>query len=104
MAAKPVVTAPPEPARPADGIVARLRQRLFKPAVLRLDKPSAPLRHNVGFHSGLAELLLINRLRARLKAAPSADVLERAARIIFITCKNWFSDTRPSGSTPRTRL
>lgn len=87
--------------------MSRVRQRLFSPqsagssAAPRLDvalrpaTPPAPLSVRAGFQAGIAEFLLICRLRAR-RAAPSADVLERAARIVFVTCKNWFA-TAESG-------
>jgi hypothetical protein len=83
--------------------MSRVRQRLFPPrsvdssAAPRLDiahraaTPPAPVSLRAGFQAGIAEFLLVSRLRARRRAAPSADVLERAARIVFVTCKNWFA-------------
>lgn len=88
--------------------MSRVRQRLFPPrsvdssAAPRLDvahrpaTPPAPVSLRAGFQAGIAEFLLVTRLRARRRAAPSADVLERAARIVFVTCKNWFA-TADSG-------
>lgn len=88
--------------------MSRVRQRLFPPrsvdssAAPRLDiahraaTPPAPVSLRAGFQAGIAEFLLVSRLRARRRAAPSADVLERAARIVFVTCKNWFA-TADSG-------
>jgi hypothetical protein len=46
----------------------------------------------------------VNRLRARRRAAPSADVLERAARIVFVTCQNWFAKPGRGSPDHRTRL
>ena len=83
--------------------MSRVRQRLFPPqsaggsaaprtdVALRPATPPAPLSVRAGFQAGIAEFLLICRLRARRRAEPSADVLERAARIVFVTCKNWFA-------------
>ena len=97
----------------------RLRQRLFQPwsHAPRPDRVdgcepgrsharSLLPRRDIGFQASIAEFLLINRLRARRPAQPSADVLERAAHIVFVTCQNWFGksggDADPSSH--RTRL
>lgn len=83
--------------------MSRVRQRLFPPRspdkrvapgtdiAHRAANPPAPVSVRAGFQAGIAEFLLICRLRARRRAEPSADVLERAARIVFVTCKNWFT-------------
>ncbi|MDP3795538.1 MAG: hypothetical protein Q8R06_00095 [Polaromonas sp.] len=93
----------PAPSAPASTVMSRVRQRLFPPqsvdssAAPRLDiahraaNLPVPVPVRAGFQAGIAEFLLVIRLRARRRAAPSADVLERAARIVFVTCKNWFS-------------
>ncbi len=106
MMAKPLPALLPTPAEPTDGLVARLRRRMFEPAAPRADKPKPPAaaKREIGFQASLAEFLLINRLRARRKAAPSADVLEQGARIVHVTCKHWFSAAKPPSGTPRTRL
>lgn len=46
----------------------------------------------VGFPASIAEFLLVLRLRARRPApAPrSGDMLERAVRVMLVTCQNWF--------------
>lgn len=74
--------------------MSRVRQRLFPPRTdiaPRAATVPAPLSVRAGFQAGIAEFLLVSRLRARRRAEPSADVLERAARIVFVTCKNWFA-------------
>ena len=38
----------------------------------------------------IAQLLLVARLRARNRRDLARDLLERAAQVIFVTCKNWF--------------
>ena len=40
-----------------------------------------------------AELLLISRLKARSLKTQDAEMLERAAHIVFVTCKNWFKES-----------
>lgn len=40
--------------------------------------------------ASLAQLLLLARLRARTRRDLAVDSLERAAHVIFVTCKNWF--------------
>ena len=92
-----------------DGLVARFRKRLFEPRVRPAGaqpSPQAPQlpKREINFRASLAEFLLINRLRARRKAAPSADVLAHGERIVFITCKNWFGTTDSPPPDHRTRL
>jgi len=70
--------AAPDDERASSGVLTRLRQRL--------------LSRRITLTPGIAQLLLINRLNAHsLRKMLDADVLERAARIVFVTCKNWFS-------------
>lgn len=99
-------------AEPA-GLVSRFRQRLFqplpaKPVSVAVGSEIAityrPSRHGMTFKAGLAELLLITRLKARSKPAgcvKTGDILERATHIVFVTCKNWF--TEADGKTPEHR-
>ena len=125
-------TVAPSAPRPA-GMVARFRHRLFSPlgtrngkadvqaevGLLDLDDslPDARLpttapankRRDVSFKASLAEFLLINRLRARIRpkaAQPvqSADVLQRAEKIIYVTCKDWFGDGDSRSGDLGTRL
>lgn len=44
----------------------------------------------VGFPASIAEFLLVFRLRARRRSALSSDILERAVRVVFVTCQHWF--------------
>lgn len=43
-----------------------------------------------GQRASMAQLLLLARLRARNRRDLAVDSLERAAHVIFVTCKNWF--------------
>lgn len=43
-----------------------------------------------GQRASIAQLLLLARLRARTRRDLAADSLERAAHVIFVTCKSWF--------------
>ncbi len=86
--ARDLTDAAPVDERAGPGVLARLRQRL--------------LPRRITFTPGIAQLLLINRLKAHdLRKMLDADVLERAARIVFVTCKNWFSS--PAGKIPSQR-
>ena len=85
---------------PAVGMVARFRKRLFNPLGGGPAAKAAPApvitRRQIGFRASLAEFLLINRLRARIrtvKPAQSFDVLQRSEHVIFVTCKAWFGDS-----------
>lgn len=54
--------------------------------------------------AGVAELLLVCRLRARRHAVQSADVLERAAHMVWVTCQHWLVRDSQAHRHPRTRL
>ena len=51
---------------------------------------SAPGRA-LGFLVAVAKFLLLFRLRARRRSALCADMLEHAVRMVWVTCKNWFT-------------
>jgi hypothetical protein len=110
MVAEPPLRAPEAERDVGENLVARLRKRIFEPQRAgaiqpdKTDKPETLSRREIGFRASLAELLLINRLRARSTAEPSADVLENGARVVVTTCKNWFSSPKPDSGAPRTRL
>ncbi len=95
---------------PPQTAVSRLKERLLHPwshhprdeasqdvkASLPAFRPARP----VGFPASVAEFLLVFRLRARRRSSLSADMLERAVRMVLVTCKHWFtpSDLPPSRS------
>jgi hypothetical protein len=91
-----------KPASPAlpDSMVNRFRQRIFHPwsragdapaPAIPAPRPEPKKKSALNFQARVAEFLLINRLRVRRRAAPSADVLEHAEHIVFVTCQNWFA-------------
>ena len=106
------MTGTSKPAEPA-GLVSRFRQRLFPPRPagpvnVAVSREAAvietPSRRSITLKAGLAELLLITRLKARSKSFGSVkatDILERATHIVFVTCNNWF--TEADGNTPEHR-
>ena len=51
---------------------------------------NAEVRRVDGQRASMAQLLLVARLRARNRRDLAVDSLERAAHVIFVTCKNWF--------------
>lgn len=51
----------------------------------------AELRRVDGQRASIAQLLLVARLRARTRRDLAVDSLERAAHVMFVTCKNWFA-------------
>jgi hypothetical protein len=56
------------------------------------NKPKAEIRRDeLQLRASIAQLLLVARLRARNRRDLAVDSLENAARVIFVTCKNWFS-------------
>ena len=55
----------------------------------------------MGLRSGMADLLLLTRLRARSPQALTAETLERAARIIELTARSWCAqEPLPAARTP----
>ncbi len=88
--------------RQTEGLVARLRHRLFKPGI-RQARPAPPSRREVGFRAGIAEFLLLTRLRARHRSAPSPEMLARAALMVQVTCKSWFGAAKTE-APHRTRI
>lgn len=57
------------------------------------DGRSASKRRLINIQAGLAELMLLNRLRARTRRDLASDTLERAAQIIEVTSRHWFADS-----------
>ncbi|SFB83794.1 hypothetical protein SAMN05216344_10458 [Polaromonas sp. OV174] len=70
-----------------------------KPQVALIPAP----RRIFGFPASVAEFLLLFRLRVRRSSALSVDVLERAARVVLVTCQNWFSPGTAPKSGPGKR-
>jgi hypothetical protein len=92
---------------PPVSMAGRLRQRLFHPwsGPRAPAQPVAPAaKRKITFQASIAEFLLVNRLRSRRRAQPSKDVLERAERIVFVTCQNWFAKPGRGAPSHRTRL
>ena len=85
------------------GLVAKFRQRLFASRPASTSKGLVVLSKRDLSLSRTAELLLISRLKARSPCHETAGVLERAAHIVFVTCKNWFSDSTPQRPPHRHR-
>ena len=63
-----------------------------KPIPAPADGLSASKRRLINIQAGLAELMLLNRLRARTRRDRGGDTLERAAQIIEVTSRHWFAE------------
>ena len=91
----------PDDSKPSRTAVSRFKKRIFQGWSSREEtaddtKPMLPAiapQRPVGFPSRIAEFLLVFRLRARRRSALSTDILERAVRMVLVTCKNWFAGT-----------
>ncbi len=55
----------------------------------------ASARQVLGLRAGMAELVLLNRLRARAQRELSEDTLERAARLLEVTARDWLGEAPP---------
>ncbi|MDO9278444.1 MAG: hypothetical protein Q7U05_07760 [Polaromonas sp.] len=54
--------------------------------------PEVHQRRSVSLQASLAEMMLVNRLRAHTRTDLALDTLQRAAAIIELTAKYWFAD------------
>lgn len=82
---------------PPQSVVDRVRNLFPR----RAEAPAKPARsqRDLNFKASIAEMLLIVRLRARGRSNESREVLERGARVVDVTCKNWFA-MEESGDFP----
>lgn len=74
-------------------------------AVLKPTRPDGRVaeeeaKRDVGQWASIAQLLLLARLRARNRRDLAVDSLERAAQVMLVTCKNWFSAVRDKQASP----
>ena len=95
----PYVLLPEVAAVPSRGLVGRLGRRLLDARAVKA-LPASARKMSLRLQASIAESLLISRLRARTRNAPSADVLERGARMVHVTCNSWFpaASTAPAAS------
>lgn len=64
----------------------------IEPGDKPLDVPQGPeARRLQQLRAPVAQLLLVARLRARNRRDLARDLLERAAHVLLVTCKSWFS-------------
>ena len=82
----------PPPCEPMPGRLA-IHFPLDLPALAK-SRP-AWLRHAQGWRAATAELVLLNRLRARTRAEPDRHLLDRAAHILKVTAQHWFGEPAP---------
>lgn len=61
-----------------------------RPAINRLRPLLA--RQALGLRTGMAELVLLNRLRARTRRDVTVEVLEHAARVIEVSARSWLAE------------
>lgn len=54
--------------------------------------PEIHHRRRVSLQASLAEMVLLNRLRARTRTDLELDMLQRGASVIELTAKHWFAD------------
>lgn len=63
--------------------------------------PALKPQRQVGFPASIAEFLLVFRLKARRRSTLTADILERAVRVVFVTCRSWFAGADSHHPKPR---
>ena len=54
------------------------------------DKNQIVVRHRNRFAASVSEFLLLFRLRARRVPENAAGVMQRAIRMVVVTCESWF--------------
>jgi hypothetical protein len=47
---------------------------------------------HLSLQAGLAEMMLVNRLRAHTRSDLALDTLQRGVDVIALTAKNWFAE------------
>jgi hypothetical protein len=76
------------------GLMARVGRRFMEAPRAVSGLPDTARRMSLKLQAGVAEFLLVTRLRARsqkTRPALSADVLERGAHVVNVTCRHWFA-------------
>jgi hypothetical protein len=85
---------------PPGTAMSRLKERLRHPCShTGIDVATSPAtamvpltpRRQAGFSASISEFLLVFRLRARRSSVSSTDVMDRAVRMIVVTCQHWFA-------------
>ena len=76
------------------GQEARRKPRLVSSCAApnRISVSASVSGRGLGFQARLAEFVLLNRLKARNQRDESAEIMARAERIVFVTCKSWFAE------------
>ena len=92
------------------GLMARVGRRFMEAPRAVSGLPGTARRMSLKLQAGMAEFLLVTRLRARnqkTQPAQSADVLRQGAHVVDVTCQNWFAAPgakRAASPGHRTRL
>ena len=92
---KPVaLDRPPGTGTGTAGLGARCKPRLLPSCGASNPASVAALLsgRGLGFQAGLAEFVLLSRLKARNQRDERAEIMACAERIVFVTCKNWFAE------------
>jgi hypothetical protein len=61
-------------------------------------QPATALSRDSVQRASAAQSLLVARLKARNRRDLAADMLERGAHVMWVTCKSWFSAGQPPAS------
>ncbi|MEO5658971.1 MAG: hypothetical protein ABIQ90_04130 [Polaromonas sp.] len=94
---------------PSGTAVSRLKDRLLRPwsspneetvATPTENLPIVAPSRALGFPASVAEFLLVFRLRIRRRSVLCGEMLERALRVVLVTCKNWFSASDAKSHRP----
>jgi len=63
-------------------------------------RPEIHHRRLVSLQAGVAEMMLVNRLRAHTRGDLALDTLQRGAKIIATTANHWFADKGRCSDAP----
>ena len=89
------------------GMVARVKRGLRDAPRAVSGLPGSAVRMSIKLRASVAEFLLVSHLRARSQPARSRDrspdVIQRGAKIIDVTCKNWFAAAVAKRASPAYR-
>lgn len=92
---------------PPGAAAARFKERLIlswpsrREGAAAAPVPALKPQRALGFPARIAEFLLVFRLRVKRRSSLSADILERALRVVLVTCQNWFGAGAERKPAPR---
>lgn len=81
-----------------------MQPALLWPARAMSEGDTAPMTCGTQQHASMAQGLLLARLKAHNRRDLAVGSMDRAAHVMFVTCKNWFSAGRAHDTEARAEI